>query len=385
MYTINPKLNTLYCLRCGAEFPISDYYTGCPLCFKENYPANLSFHYRGRRNFRQGQKRMLRYTDFLPYESFPTLGEGGTPVVELKTLAQKYHLNAVYTKNEFQNPTGSHKDRMSPFSVARAVSLHKKCVVAASSGNAGASLAAYAAAASIPCKIISTKNINPVWKRAIELTGAQLILTETAGDRWILMKQMVEEENWYPVTNFINPPVGSNPFGIQGYKTIAYEIHDDFMGKIPSFIVVPTARGDLIWGIFEGFKDLYEMNLIQHIPKIVAVEPFPRISRVLKGEDYRNIFPGNSSSTTSIGGNTVTYQVVKAINNSKGSAISICQNDVLENQKDLAQIGLYLESSSATVSGALAKLIENKTIPPESDVLLIATSNGYKDSPVCTK
>jgi threonine synthase len=381
VYKANRDLKKLYCIRCGATYEIADYYSGCPSCSKESYPVNLSFQYAGKQTIQTDKKRMFRYTDFLPYESFPTLGEGNTPVIAVKRLADKLNLQAVYIKNEFQNPTGSHKDRMSPLAVARAISLNKKCVVAASSGNAGASLAAYAAAAGIECKIITTRKMNPIWKKAIEMPGAELVLMNTPQERWPYMQKMVEQEDWYPVTNFVNPPVGSNPFGIQGYKTVSYEIYEEFGDAIPSFILIPSCRADLLWGIFEGFKDLVNIGLIQRIPRLIAVEPFARISRILDGEDYRHIFQGDSSSTVSIGGDTITYQAIAAIKESNGTASNIDQNKVSEYRLELAKAGFYLESSAATIVGALAQLVDSKTIPQAESVLMIATSNGYKDLP----
>lgn len=382
MYKINPSISNMYCLRCGRTYQVDDYYIGCPVCAKEAHSANLSFTYRGEQKIRVGNKRMYRYIDFLPYQSFPTLGEGNTPIVSFPRIAKRFSLESIWFKNEFQNPTGSHKDRMSPLTVARAMHQNKKGVVAASSGNAGVSLATYAAAVGIDCSIISTKNINPVWKKAIELTGANLILTETSADRWLLMRKMVEDENWYPVTNFVDPPVGSNPFGIQGYKTISYEIYEEFGRNIPSFIIAPSARADLIWGIYEGFQDLLRLQLIDNIPRLVAVEPFPRISRVFDGEDYRNSFPGDSSATASIGGNSVTFQAIDALRKTNGMAVNICQSQVPGYQRDLAQDGVYLESSSATVISALTQLIDKKVIKPSDTVLIIATSTGYKDYPL---
>jgi threonine synthase len=223
--------------------------------------------------------------------------------------------------------------------------------------------------------------MNPIWKKAIEMPGAELVLMNTPQERWPYMQKMVEQEDWYPVTNFVNPPVGSNPFGIQGYKTVSYEIYEEFGDAIPSFILIPSCRADLLWGIFEGFKDLVNIGLIQRIPRLIAVEPFARISTILDGEDYRHIFQGDSSATVSIGGDTITYQAIAAIKESNGTASNIDQNKVSEYRLELAKAGFYLESSAATIVGALAQLVDSKTIPQAESVLMIATSNGYKDLP----
>ena len=181
---------------------------------------------------------------------------------------------------------------MSPLVIARAIALKRKIVSAASSGNAGVSLAAYAALAGLKCKIITQQNINPIWKRAIEKMGAEIIYTASSAERWTFLQEKVQKEGWYPATNFITPPVGSNPFGVQGYKTIAYEL----------------------------YQDLQEMKKFNKFPRLVAVEPFEQINKVLAGADYRLDFAGDYRLTPSFGGTTVTYQSIQAVKDSKGCA-----------------------------------------------------------------
>ena len=86
--------------------------------------------------------------------------------MKVKRLAEKYQLKLLFVKNEFQNPTASHKDRMSP--------------------------------------------LDPIWKRAIEKMGAEIIYTASSEDRWTFLQEKVQKEGWYPAANFITPPVGIN-------------------------------------------------------------------------------------------------------------------------------------------------------------------------------
>lgn len=381
MYRFNNRLKGFYCLRCDEKFNVDDYFTGCYFCSKNSFPVSLAPFYEGNCSIKNTRKRMFHYGDFLPYLEFPSLGEGGTPLIKLPILSKKYNLSSLYIKNEFQNPTGSHKDRMSPFIIARALEINRKIVSVASSGNARASLAAYAALAGLKCKVISQRSMNPIWKRAIESTGAEIIYTETSKDRWSYMKERVERDYWYPATNYIAPPIGSNPFGVQGYKTISYEIYEDLQGQMPDWILIPTSHGDLLWGIYKGFKDLQDMGKIKKFPRLIAIEPMERIQRVLEGSDYRWNFTGDYALTPSIGGTTVTYQSIEAIKNSKGCAVSTLQEDVYNNIKELSSYGLYLESSSSALIGALKKLLRQEIVSKNDSVVMIATSSGYKDFP----
>src|SRR6185437_10940274 len=119
--------------------------------------------------------------------------------------------------------------------------------IASSSGNAGASLASYAARAGLDCCIIAAPDISAPWAEAIKLAGAELRLVESE-ERWPLMQRLVQQDGWFPITNFHPQPISSNPFGIEGYKTIAYEIVEQTVETPPTVIVVPTCRGDLLYG-----------------------------------------------------------------------------------------------------------------------------------------
>lgn len=224
------------------------------------------------------------------------------------------------------------------------------------------------------------------YKTAIEATGAEMIIVDEADDiaangRWGYMRKMVEEYDWYPATNYILPAVGSNCFGVQGYKTIDYEIYEEFGDNLPEYIFVPVSRGDLLWGIFEGFKELLKLGYIDVLPKLVCVEPFKRLSKVLEGEDYRKEFPGEYSLTGSIGGSTVTYQSYVAVRDSGGFAIEVPQGNVIDDVRQMAHLGLYLESSSATIFSALKTAVEKRILDKNCRILLIGTSSGFKNNP----
>ncbi|MCI6534341.1 pyridoxal-phosphate dependent enzyme [Bariatricus sp. SGI.161] len=325
------------------------------------------------------KKGMKRYISMLPVDDFISLGEGATPVVEIPRLAEEIGIRNLYVKCEFQNPTGSHKDRMNPLIVTRAKEMGYSKIVAASSGNEGISLACYAAANEISCSIVVTDAIASHWKKAIETTGAELIIAKDSMSRWKLIREEMETENWFSATNVNVPPVGSCCFGVQGYKTISYEIFEEMKDDIPEYILIPTSRGDLLWGIYEGFQDLIDAEKIKEMPRLVAVEPFPRLEKVRSLDECIKQFEGNSQNTPSIGGNTVTVQSYLALKNSNGYAISVPASYVGISVSELARNGLYLETSSALSVAGLKKLVKEKKITENSKALLIATSYGFKN------
>ena len=189
----------------------------------------------------------------------------------------------------------------------------------------------------------------------------------------------METENWFSATNVNVPPVGSCCFGVQGYKTISYEIFEEMKDDIPEYILIPTSRGDLLWGIYEGFQDLIDAEKIKEMPRLVAVEPFPRLEKVRSLDECIKQFEGNSQNTPSIGGNTVTVQSYLALKNSNGYAISVPASYVGISVSELARNGLYLETSSALSVAGVKKLVKEKKITENSKALLIATSYGFKN------
>ncbi|WP_026701997.1 threonine synthase [Salibacterium aidingense] len=365
------EIKNMYCLRCGMEYAAGDFFKGCPRCLAEGKPASVSFQYH------PSGLHQAPSDELLPYNDRPYAGEGQTPHIYHSSLSDTYKVE-IWFKNEGQNPTGSHKDRMSPYIVQRAIEAGFTTVASASSGNAGASLAAYAAMAGMKGVILTTRGINPIWKQAIEKTEATIIWKDYPMERWAHMKEEVEKGNWYPATNFMNPPVGSNPFGVQGLKSIAFEIIED-MEKLPGVIVIPTSRGDLLWGIWEGFKQAYDRQVISELPRLLAVEPFARLQAVRHGASYIGNFEGNAAETPSVAGTTVTYQSVKALQESGGEAVVVPTERAEAEQQELAEAGIYAERSSSLVLGALKQARRTGMVQEGEKVLLLLSSNGYKE------
>ncbi|WP_292497334.1 pyridoxal-phosphate dependent enzyme [Mesorhizobium sp.] len=370
----NFRIDGMQCIRCQAIHPLMDYFEGCPACMEAGAPASVAPHY-------TAWPSSLDFDtigDWLAYPEPSGLGEGNTPLSNLPRLAAALSISALCTKNEFANPTGSHKDRMGRIVVQRALDIGAKTIAVASSGNAGVSMAAYAARSGLECVVVTTPDISPNWRRAIEMHGARIVATENSDDRWALIAQHARTGNWYPATNYTIPPVGSNPFGVDAYRAIALELHLQLQAVPPTDIIVPTARGDLLWGIAKGYRDLRDSGLARSIPKIHAVEPCPRISGALAGHGMVGTFPGDTDMV-SIDGNTVTQQSLHALEIAKGSPVAVDGDDVATDQAVLAKEGLYLERSSVATLTGLRKLISAKKIASNARVVLIATSHGYKE------
>ena len=215
-----------------------------------------------------------------------TLGEGDTPCLESAALAQAEGVGRLWLKCESANPTGSHKDRMAAQLVSRARLAGATRVAAASSGNAGVSLAAYCAAAGLQAEIAITRNCPALQREAMQRFGARLTAFEDSLGRWPHVAQLCREQGAFAGTNYLNPPTGTHAYGVEGYKPIAREIFDHC--GLPTDVIVPTARGDLLWGVLLGWQALHRQGLIPRLPRMHAVEPYARLSRALQTGDARD-------------------------------------------------------------------------------------------------
>ncbi|WP_210201594.1 pyridoxal-phosphate dependent enzyme [Bosea sp. CS1GBMeth4] len=336
---------------------MAEYEAGCPRCAAEGHASNL------RLTYAPGARGIS-----LPYPDAPSLGEGATPLVPLPDLASELQLGGLSAKLEWCNPTGSHKDRMSAQLIARALDRGAARMVAASSGNGGLSVAAYAARAGLAAEIAVTDALPRVYRSAITAHGASLVSVADSMARWQHLAKRVEE-GAFAATNYKLPAIGTNPFGIEGYKTIAAELAS---GTMPDLVVVPCSRGDLLSGIRLGFEEIGE-----HLPMLVAAEPFPRLGRVLAGADYREQFAGETAQA-SIAGSTVTWQAVEALRASAGRAVPVADEAARAAQRRLAACGLWAELSAASALAALAALAQGGAMAGRHAVIVL-TGSGLRD------
>src|SRR5262249_49160632 len=131
-------------------------------------------------------------------------------------------LPRLLVKNESANPTWSFKDRLASVGVSWARASGRAGVAASSSGNAGASAAAYAARAGLPCLVLTTPFFPAAMRRLMTSYGAMVVATASARERWTLNRAVAREWGWLALSNMADPPVGSHPVAGEGYKTIAF-------------------------------------------------------------------------------------------------------------------------------------------------------------------
>ncbi|MDQ7844682.1 MAG: pyridoxal-phosphate dependent enzyme [Armatimonadota bacterium] len=377
----------LRCLRCGADYPPAEMFAGCPRCLRDGRPANVTSVYRydgmpvGREMFRGRRRSMWRYRELLPVAGEPvTLEEGGTPLVALPRLGARWGVPDLYIKDESRNPTGSFKDRMASVIVTRAKEAGYRTVAIASSGNAGAALAAYAARAGLTCVVLTTAGAPAALVAQMQALGARLLATRTAEDRWTLLRLGVEQLGWYAAGNYLQPPVGSNPYGVDGYKTIAFEILEALDWKVPSAVALPVCYGDGLWGVTKGFAEARQLGLVERAPDLLAGEVFGPLAHALTHHlDEVRPVPAGRSVAVSIAAGISTYQALHALRTGGGAAVVVDDEELLAVQGELgAQEGLFAEVSAVAALAALRRRAQDGD-RPAGPVVAVVTATGLKD------
>ncbi|MDW8803613.1 pyridoxal-phosphate dependent enzyme [Streptomyces scabiei] len=316
-----------------------------------------------------------RYRAALPLAQVDpvTLGEGRTPLLP-RTLAGL----DVAVKVESMNPTGSFKDRGS--SVMVTVLRHQGVgrLLEDSSGNGGASIAAYSAAAGIDAQIIAPASTSPSKIVQSRLHGASVDLVP--GSRQDVADEAVRraDTRFYASHNW-------HPQFLQGIKLIAYEIWEDLGFSAPSAVLVPAGAGSLVLGCAMGFAELQRAGEIDRVPRVLVSQPeqcCPLVQALNSGASTvdARVWPRTLAEGTAIARPVRDREVLQAIHDSGGAATAVAEEELLPAVGELARTGVFVEPTSAQVLPALRQFHSDGHISRDDTVVLVLTGSGLKAS-----
>jgi threonine synthase len=320
---------------------------------------------------------MWRWSALLPPVGSPvSLGEGGTPLVEVDLDEVP---GRVLLKDERANPTGSFKDRLASAAVSRARRVGADTVATASSGNAGVAVAAYAAVAGLRSVLFAAApGLPSPTADAVAALGTRVVMTETFVDRWTAVRTGVERLGWFPITNYLTPPVSSHPVGVHAYRTIAYEIAESLGWAAPDWVVVPVSRGDGLFGVWAGFVEMAELEWTDGVPKMLAVERYPSLTDALaRGLEQPVAMEVEAVRAASIGDPQATAMAAHALRASGGQAVACDDDQIARAWRRLASRGVLLEFSSAAVVHGAESLQREGLLDEAATVVLLGTAGPY--------
>lgn len=380
------------CSICNTEFqPVSIIYS-CPSCGGNldvvlDY-ENLKKKYHVEDITSRAESSLWRYSPLLPVpdpggEATPLHAAGWTPVFQPERLAANLGLQRLWVKDEGRNPTASFKDRASAVVVARAREIKAETVVTASTGNAGAALAGMAAAIGQKAVIFAPRTAPPAKIAQLLVFGAHVILVDGNYDSaFDLTIEASREFGWYCRNT------GYNPFTAEGKKTGAFEIWEQVGIHLleddkPLCVFVSVGDGNIISGLHKGFKDLYRIGWLEHMPRLFGVQS--ELSSAIA-----NAFEQKTESITPVASTTLADSIsvdlprdgvraVRAAVETNGAHIKVSDDEIIAAIADLGVNGIFSEPAGSAALAGLKRALKDELIGPEDPVLVINTGNGLKD------
>ncbi|PKL89893.1 MAG: threonine synthase [Ignavibacteriae bacterium HGW-Ignavibacteriae-2] len=279
--------------------------------------------------------------------------------------------------NDTLNPTLSFKDRASFLVCLKAIELGITEISAASTGNAGSSLAGISAILGLKSKLFVPEKIPAPKRIQIQAYGAELYVVKgTYDDAFDLCMSVSDKMKWY------NRNTAFNPMTIEGKKSAAFDIFILTKGNIPDSLFVPVGDGVIIAGLYKGFYDLHRVGLIEKIPKLIGVqsEGSNALVRYLKNNKYEFIKTNTIADSIDAAAPRNLYLATDVIKKTGGTAIAVKDDEIIEAQKMLSRkYGILCEPSSASVFAAYILMSVNDLDIYTNNAMLIVTGNGLKD------
>jgi threonine synthase len=376
----------LVCERCGERYDIGPLVFGCPQCATTGVLSVLEVRRRGgaeppTRTPLDGRSLPGRHASLLPgglLDGRVFLGEGGTPLVRSRVVGPRMGLRGLYFKNETSNPTWSFKDRYVAVTVNVARGLGFGRAIVSSTGNLGVSAAAFCAAAGIECLFLAPRETPPPFLTQAALHGARVLVTTWEG-RQPIFEHLARHRGWFPIGLFLPRPV-HNPFGVEGYRAIAYEVVED-LGRAPRAVLFPCARGNGLYGAWKGFREAQQWGWIRDLPMMVACQPVGANSlQVSLRRDLAEVveLPPIESVATSTRETVADLHALRALRESGGEALSATDREILDAQAILGQEGLCVEPSSALPVACLPRFLAEGKVSADDPVICVLTGAGMR-------
>lgn len=326
----------------------------------------------------KGPSSVWRYWMLLPATdpaSAVTMGEGWTPLIALGATG---HRN-LWLKDEGQNPTGSFKDRGASIGFTRYRELGVKTLALNSTGNASAAWALYAARAGIRCVSYLPVDGQAATRQQCGLAGGEMHFIEDWANVGAIVARECAKHGW------LNVSALREPYRIEGKKTLAFELAEQFEWRLPDAIVFPTGGGQGVIALYKGFQELRELGWISDPdPKLVITQyagcaPIEKAFRENKTHcepwGKIDILAGGMKSPNPICGPAI----LETLRRTRGSAQSVTNEEALAAQAELCRSeGLFICPEVATTLVGYRKALAAGVLQETDRTVLVGTATGLK-------
>lgn len=375
------------CTICGKEYPFGPELMTCPHCGEKGILDIIYDYSEIKKEFSREalannrDNSMWRYRALMPIAG-EGLGDflriGWTPLYRSLRLGDAFGVKRLYIKDDGLNPTGSLKDRASGVAVAKAIELHFDTIACSSTGNAASSCAGNAARMGLKTVIFVPERA-PMGKVAqLLIFGANVISVK--GDYRQTFELSRDAINKW---GFYNRNAGINPVMTEGKKTVALEIAEQLAWQPTDWVAVSVGDGCTIGGVYNGFFDLYQLGMIDRIPKILGVQSTgccPFVDAAREKRDLRPTEENTLADSIAVGVPRNPIKARRAVENSGGAWIAVSDEDILEAMRLLGRTeGVFGEPAGVTATAGVKAAAAAGVIRPDETVTVISTGSGLKD------
>ena len=371
---------TLHCSACDFTAPGGELASVCPRCGQPLLVRYGALH--PDRDALQGWD-MWRYRGVLPVapdEAPVALGEGGTPLLDAPRLAREIGVRRLLIKDEALNPTASFKARGMSAAVTRARAHGVPGLVVPTAGNAGAAMAAYAAAAGIPARVFAPETTPANILDTIRALGATLVTVPGhIGDAGRQAKAYAAESGYFDVSTL------REPYRIEGKKTMGIEIAEQLGWRLPDAIVYPTGGGTGLIGMWKVFAELAEWGWIDARatrPRMIVAQAegcAPMVRAFAANAD--RAVPWESPTTHAAGlrvpGPLGDRLILRALHESGGDAAAVSEDAIRRDTAALAHAtGVDAAPEGGCALAVLRLLVASGRLDANSEVVVFNTGSG---------
>ncbi len=376
------KPMVMKCIKCGREYPVEIYYRRCPSCsgILHIFYNYLEERKKGKELIHKHEDSMWRYIELLPVQNVNkiiSLKEGWTPLVKANRLAKEIGLKKVFLKDETRNPSGSFLDRGISLEVSIAAEHGFKSLTCGSTGNLAASVAAYGARGGFKTIIYIPKKVEIGKLYQVAIYGADIYIVNSYEEA-LKRSEMLFLDSFVITT--------SDPWYLEGIKTISYEILEQFNFEAPDYLITSAGTGSLLSMSYKGFEEMKQLDFIEDFnTSFIGVQSE-------KADPIAKAFQANRTHVEPVEGSLDTVALDIAISNpthgdvvldivrkTKGYVLSVSDDEILESLSNLAKLeGILAEPSAAAALAGLKRLVNEGKILPSESVVLLVTGAGLK-------
>lgn len=379
----------LRCVTCGHEYSGDQTIYTCPSCGPLTGTLDVIYDLDAlKRTFRpdllrqRAERTIWRYHELLPVrtaQARPSLPVEVTPLYPLAGHFPYPLPPRTLVKDDARQPSGSSKDRATAIGIARARELGHATIAAASTGNAAASLATFAAREGLACRIFVPATAPVAKLTQIRAHGATLLTIDgTYDEAFDLCAATCARFGFY------NRNTATNAFLGEGKKTLALEIWEQLDYRAPDVIVLPVGDGCILGGVFKGFRDLHDLGLIERLPRLIGVQAAGSAALARAWTANRAqcepVKPATAADSISVALPRDQIKALRAVRSSQGAFVTVSDEAILASLGELARCaGIFVEPAAAASLAGLRQALAEDTVAHDEEIVLLHTGHGLKD------